>query len=136
MLLQDFWHRLFVISDGVLICRVMIGKSTNRYPALKRLIDRGVPVSALLLGQRHYTVTGHCDVNMLTQIVGNVSETYGPECLEHNYDLLCGLWADCYLHPLGPCRELLATRQESLEEMFDFFHDLGKISDQSYWPQR
>ncbi|BDA50029.1 hypothetical protein COCOBI_15-1570 [Coccomyxa sp. Obi] len=118
------------------LCMVMIGKSSNRYSAMKYLIKQGVPISALRLGQEHYTVTGHCDVDMLGLIVGALTEVHGPMHLEQHFDILFGLWADSYLHPFEPCPELLATRQLVTEKCVTLFNGSGRISDQSLWSTR
>ncbi len=120
----------------LLSCRVMIGKSSNRFSAMRHLLTKGVPISALRLGHQHYTVTGICDVDMLLLIVATLSDVHGLKNLEQHCDILFGLWADAYLHPFEPSPEMIAIRTLNLEECAAFFHSTGMISDQSLWPKR
>ncbi|BDA43296.1 hypothetical protein COCOBI_04-3080 [Coccomyxa sp. Obi] len=116
------------------LCRVMVGRNSNRYPAMKYLITLGVPFIALRLGQQHYTVTGRCDAGMVMVIVGALSESYGMAYLAQHFHLLFGLWADSFLHPFDPCPN--PDRQETFEKCVGFFISTGRIRDQSLWPSR
>ena len=112
----------------LLSCRVMIGKSTNRYLAMQYLITAGVPISALRLGQEHYTVTGHCNGRMFHHILVYLNESHGPEYVEEHRDLLFGLWADVILHPFEPCPELLMTWEDTLNNIPKLFTVMGSYT--------